>query len=141
MITQEVLDRWRVSQIRTQSPLGLVVLLFDALLLKIEEGRSAIQDGRLEPAHHALMAAQDMLGGLSAVLNPEWEPTANLRRLYAFARRRIMDANLKKTTEPLDEVRPILRTLRGTFAQVAEGEAPPAAAPTRDSPRSLDFAG
>lgn len=141
MITQQDLDRWRVSQIRTQSPLGLVVMLFDALLVKIEEGRQAIAAGQIEPAHNALMASQDMLGGLAAVLNPEWEPTANLRRLYAFARRRIVDANFQKATEPLDEVAPLLKSLRDTFSKVAEGEAEVSPAESKERPRSLDFAG
>jgi flagellar protein FliS len=143
MITQQDLDRWRVSQIRTQSPMGLVVMLFDALLLKVEEGRQAIHGGQIEPAHNALMAAQDMLGGLSAVLNPDWGPTVNLRQLYSFARRRIMDANFKKAAEPLDEVTPMLKTLRDTFAQVAETSpsGQTAVEEGKESPRSLDFAG
>jgi flagellar protein FliS len=120
MVTQQDLDRWREMQIRTQTPERLLVMLFDALLVRIGEARTAIAASRIEAAHNALVGGQDLLGGLSAAFNPDWPPTVNLRRIFAFCRRRLMDANFEKAVAPLDEVEPLIRTLRETFLQVAE---------------------
>lgn len=141
---QRELDRWREMSIRTSSPQGLMVLLFDGALKAMGQARAGVALGDIEASHNALMQAQDIVLALTSVLSPDWPPTANCIKLFGFVHSRLVDANWKKALEPLDEAEPVLRELREAFAQLGQGSLSPVgvgAGGSQDRKGGLDFAG
>lgn len=143
---QRELDRWREMAIRTSSPQGLVILLFDGTLKAMAQARPALEAGDIEASHNALMQAQDIVMALMSVLSPDWPPTANLVKLFGFVHGRLVDANWKKVASPLDEAEPIVRELREAFAQLGQSALSPVGVGagttgTQDQKGGLNFAG
>ena len=135
------LARWREMSVRTLSPQGLVVFALEGVLRRVGLAEAAMRSGALEDAHVALTESQDALVAVAASLNPNWPPTANLRRLFDFGVRRLRDSNWQKDAAPLAEVTPILRELADAFRQMGQGAAAPRPETEAAPRRTVDFAG
>ncbi|GHS92937.1 hypothetical protein FACS1894107_09940 [Planctomycetales bacterium] len=127
-------DAYRQTQIHTASKEQLVLMLYDGVIRFSEQGRQAILDKNIEKKQFALVRSQDIIFELVNGLDHEkgGEIAANLARLYAYAIKRLVDANLKNDTAGIDETQDIFRNLREAWAvamtqvnrEKAEGKAP-----------------
>ena len=87
--------RYATSQNETASPERLMVLLFQAALRHIRAGAAALEAGRAAEANVPLAKANDILAELHGTLAPARAPAlcAQLGEIYAFAMRRLIEAN------------------------------------------------
>lgn len=118
-----IAQEYKRKQIETAKPGELIVMLYDAALdsLKLAEQALKIEGPeRIEKFHNALIKAQNIITELLVALDLErgGEVAKNLFRLYEFMHRRLVDANITKTVEPIHEVKGLLETLREAWAEV-----------------------
>lgn len=145
-------NAYKQTAINTASKEQLVLMLYDGIIRFSEQGRSAIENKEIEKKQQSLTRAQNIIFELTNSLDFEHggEIATNLSRLYSYAIRRLVDANMKNDTTGIDETQNIFRNLReawaGAMAKVAKeraaGTAPvvehTAAAPAvGDAPRSF----
>jgi len=106
-------QQYRTVSTVTGGPGELLLLLYQAAIKNVGQGRTAIECGRPSVAHSHLMRAQEIVTTLQTTLDFQrgGEIATRLAELYGFVQRRLITANVSKTTEPLDEVLPILRQL------------------------------
>lgn len=128
------------SAVMTASPEQLQLMLLDGCIRFALRGREAILTKNFEQSFEALDRAQKIaleLGeGINRDVNPEIaEP---MQALFNFVYRRLIDANLRRDTQAIDEAVEVLRHQRQTWQIIQEkvsslgaGTAPPAAAPVR----------
>lgn len=113
-----------------RDPRELIVMLYDGALERIAQARGCIEHGRIAdklPLLSRSIAIVDELRG-SLDLARGGPIAANLDELYAYASRRLVEANALNKVEILDEVTGLLRELRQGWAAIAaEHAAPPAA--------------
>ena len=105
------------------TPHRLVQMLFDGLIDEIASARSALLDGRLEAkGRHISRAVRILEEGLRAGLNMEagGELARNLKSLYDYATVRLTQANLRKESEPLDEVARLIEPLRDAWNDIGD---------------------
>ena len=114
---------YRTNSVETAGPAQLVLMLFDRALVGILRARQASGPGALETVNHELMRAQDILTELLVTLDHErgGEIAGNLRSLYAFCIERLVEANVRKDMEILDDVERILRPIRDSWAEACCG--------------------
>lgn len=114
-------------------PLDLIVMLYDgaidALTQAIARFAANDQIGRQQAIARAVRILDE---GLSASLDPSGgEITSHLRELYGYMTRRTLHASLTADPAPLEEVRKLLKDLRGAWAEIATqpstGLTPPSA--------------
>ncbi len=116
---------YQAQAVLTASPGHLVLMLYDGALRFMGHAREALQSPedtprRIEIINNNLIKAQNILTELQANLNHEagGDHAANLDRLYDYYVRRLLDANVKKTVEPVIEVEGLVRQLREGWAEM-----------------------
>ncbi|HON42563.1 MAG TPA: flagellar export chaperone FliS [Bacillota bacterium] len=111
-------NRYMEMQVRTAPAENLVLMLYDGALRFARQAQVDLAEGRMQDAHNNLTRAQDILGELMGSLNMDAGDIAhNLFKLYEFIQYRLTVANVKKSTEPIDDVIQLLGDLRATWAE------------------------
>ncbi len=89
-----------------------VVELYRRLICTLEQAATAIDRRDVPFAHRNLVAAQEVVAGLAASLDPQAGALAgNLARLYAYVGDLLVQANLRKERAPVEEATALLRVL------------------------------
>ncbi|MDI3328442.1 MAG: flagellar export chaperone FliS [Alicyclobacillaceae bacterium] len=110
---------YRAASVQTAPPDRLLLMLYDGLVQFLEGAREALSARRWEDAHRQLVRSQDILRELMVTLNMEYEISRSLMALYDYYYRRLVEANVKKETGPVEEVLAHVRELREAWAQAA----------------------
>lgn len=107
------------NQIETSSPEQILILLYDGAIKFLNQAKIGIQNKDIEFTHNNLIKAQNIISELRDTLDMEigGELANNLYALYNYFNRRLVQANIKKEIEPVDEVLEHLRGLRDTWKQ------------------------
>jgi len=112
----------------------LILMLFEGTLAAIAQARISILAGAVQPKTEAISKAILIIDeGLSASLDlvQGGAIADSLKRLYEYLILRLMHANIRNETEPLDEVARLLGELKQAWAAIA---ADPAASDTANRP-------
>lgn len=132
--TSHAFQTYQQTRVTTASGGQLIILAYEGALKWIAKARHELEKPKpdVEQVHQALVRAQAIVGELQASLRMEegGEVAANLYRLYDFILERLMQANLKKSDEGLEEVVTILRELLDAWKQISSPSlAPPPSQP------------
>lgn len=102
------------TNVRTADQATLIIMLYDGAIRFLKKGQGKIYTGDVEGAHNYMVRGRQIVSELLSTLRPEkaGEVGANLKRIYVYAHNRIVEANLTKDAEILQEVVQILVTLR-----------------------------
>lgn len=113
---------YKKNKFETASPHKLISLLYDACLLNGTRSKKALEEGDMNGAHKAILKMQDILYELIASLNEEQggEISRNLKNLYVYMIDRLVEANMKKTTEPITEVMALLSDIKTAWEQIGK---------------------
>ncbi len=117
-MNQQAAQKYLETKVRTATPEQLQMMLFDGALRFCEQGKVALEKKNFEQSHQALSSAQAIVNQLICSLRPDVMPElcAKLKGLYAFAYRRLVDANLHHKMQSLDEATNVLKYQRRTWA-------------------------
>jgi len=113
---------YRQTQVQSQSPLELVVLLYDGALRFMNAAADAIERRDLVAKRDAMSRATAILAELQNSLNMEsgGEVSANLDRLYTYVHDRLIEANAHARVEPIRESINLFTSLRDAWAEIAK---------------------
>lgn len=107
------------TQIETASQPQLLLMLFDAAVKKLHLSKKAIANKEIEKAHTELTKVQRIFTELMIALDVEkgGELAQELMRIYDFVYHHLVKANIRQDTGLVDEVLPIVETLREGWVQ------------------------
>lgn len=116
-------DAYRQVQIKTANQGKLILMLYDGAIRNLDVALEALphRQRKYDVVNNALVRAQDIIGELMSSLDfaRGGEIARNLFTLYVFMNRQLLEANLRKTDKPIQDVRGMLLELRGAWSQVA----------------------
>lgn len=117
---KEYLER----QVQNSSPAERVVLAYDGAIRFLMKARKAIEEKNIEARFINNKKGADIISYLMETLDLEQggEIAENLRRIYFYMLRRLVEVDVKNDVEPLDEVIGQLRELRASWEKVSRGE-------------------
>lgn len=120
---------YRDTQIKTASQGKLIVMLYDEAIRQIDVAVQAMQKGNdaLDAVSNALLKAQDLVTELMVSLDFErgGEIAQGLFNLYMYFNQQLVEANIKKNSEPLSMIRTMLAELRSAWYQISGKTVPP----------------
>ncbi len=134
--TQTASREYLKNAVLTASPEQLQLMLLDGAIRYCNKAIAAIEAGDIEQSYFALDKAQRVALQLSAGLRRERNPQIvdQMTALYQFVYNRLVDANMSRTREPVDDALRILHHQRETWALLIDklvkefGEKPPSPA-------------
>lgn len=131
MVATSYARTYRANAVLTASPGQLVLMLYDGALKALalaREGFTLSPDdpNRIAVINQQLLKAQNILAELQSGLNFEvgGEFARTMHRLYDYHNRRLFEANLRKTEEPVIEVERLVRELRDAWAEMLTKQDP-----------------
>lgn len=90
----------------------LLLMLVEGAVKFIKISRQAILDKDVKKAHSSLMKTQDIFTELMISLDTtqaDW--TGDLMNIYAFIKEKLIEANMSKKIEVVDEVLPLIEDI------------------------------
>jgi len=110
-------DQYKENSVYTASPEELTYMLYNGLVKFIMKAQHAISKKDMELANESILKAQAIVTELISTLDDKYEIAASLTLLYDYMLRRLIDANVQKSAEILDEVLDFAKDLRDTWEQ------------------------
>ncbi|WP_422614978.1 flagellar export chaperone FliS [Cohnella caldifontis] len=113
---------YQKNKYETASPHRLILMLYDGALSNLNRARIALNGNQRQEAHRYIQKTQDILFELLACLNEEQGGVIaqNLKELYFYMIKQLVQANIQKKADLLDESESILRQLRGAWEQIGK---------------------
>ncbi len=121
------LSRYQEVEIRTATPIQLVLILYDATIANLQKARQHVANRDIAGRTHCINKASSILTELQSNLSFEagGQIAQSLDRLYRYVKKRIFEANLKQDGGPLTECIRLLIGLREAWAEVVRRESQP----------------
>lgn len=110
------------TQVLTASPEQLQLMLYDGAIRFAEQAREAIEQQRTEDSYHLITRTENIVMEMCSGLRDEIAPDicGNMRRLYIYCYEQLVEANIQKDTQPLQNALRILRDMRETWVMLLE---------------------
>lgn len=118
-------NAYRSNAVQTSGE-KLVVMLYDGWLSALEISKDAISSQNLVVAHEYLVRAQNIVSELNNTLDMSYEVSQQLRPLYEFFGRQLVEANVKKDISVIDVQYPLVKGLRDSWEQAMKTISGPA---------------
>lgn len=117
MIAANTASAYKTQQIMTASPEELTLMLYNGALRFVTESIKALETGDLEKSNSSNLRAQDIVTEFMCTLNMDIELSKGMYQLYEYINYRLMQGNIKKDMEQLQEARGMLQELRDTWVE------------------------
>lgn len=114
-MTYNALNQYKQNTVLTATPEELTLMLYDGGIKFMNIGKYSIEKNETMKASNALIRAQDIVSELDASLDMNYEVADNLRNLYGFVMDKLIDANINKEIEPIEEALEIFVEMRDTW--------------------------
>lgn len=118
MVNRNPYATYANNKVMTASPAELTLMLYEGAIKFCNIAIKAIDDNDLTTAHNNIMKVENIIRELKGSLNHKYAVAKDFESVYTYVERRLIEANIKKDKEILEEVLTHLRTMRDTWKEV-----------------------
>ena len=113
----QYVKQYQKANIETASREQILIMLYDGAIQFLNKAKVAMQNKDYEAIHNNLIGAQNIIQEFINSMDREVAPqlAENLISLYEYFIRRLIQANMKRQEEPIDEVLKYLKSLKATW--------------------------
>lgn len=111
-------QQYEKNKILTASPAELTLMLYDGAIKFSNIAVMAIEKGDIEKAHINIRKVQNIITEFQATLNRKYATAKDFDEVYTYLQQRLLEANIRKDKEIMEEVLSHLRVLRDTWKEV-----------------------
>ena len=108
---------YKTQSIQTMTPSEMIIALYEGLIKQLNIALVCIEERNIPEVHLSLVKSQDIINYLISTLNPEIEISGSILPYYELFSRQIMNANLKKDPQIIQEILPIIEEFKQIFIQ------------------------
>jgi len=115
---QNMAQQYNRNKILTATPAELTLLLYEGAIKFCNIAQVAIEKNDTEKAHTNIVKAEMIIEELQSTLNRKYPVAEDFDNVYKYIYRLLVDANMKKDTQVLDQALVELRGMRDTWKEV-----------------------
>ena len=106
------------SKVLTASPAELTLMLYDGAIKFCNIAILAVEQKDIEKAHTHITKTERIIDYFRQTLDMNYPVAEDFDRVYSYLSKRLVEANLKKDKEILEEVNLHLHSMRDTWKEV-----------------------
>jgi len=111
-------NQYSNSKIMTASKPELTLMLYEGAIKFCNIAIIGIQQNDINKAHTNIIKVQRIIEEFRSTLDRKYPVAEDFDRVYVYLLQRLLQANLKKDPEILEEINTHLRTMRDTWKEV-----------------------
>lgn len=111
-------DAYAKNRILTASPAELTLMLYEGAIKFCNIAIVAIEKKDYLKANENIQKTEHIIEEFQGTLNHKYAVAKDFDNVYTYVMQRLVEANVKKDTEILEEVLRHLRTMRDTWKEV-----------------------
>jgi len=112
MMNQQMANAYKNQQVMTSSPEQLTLLLYNGALRFLTESIIAMEQGDITKAHKSNLRVQAIVREFVITLDMSYDLSKDLARLYEYTEYCLIQGNIKKDVEKLQQAKSVLEDLR-----------------------------
>lgn len=117
MALNNAYDQYKQNSIYTASPEELTLMMYNGLVKFLMQSQMAVNEKDIELSNNCIIKAQNIITEFRCTLDMKYDVSNQLDALYDYMNRRLIDANISKDNEIIEEVLGYARELRNTWEQ------------------------
>lgn len=118
MAGQNPYAKYNDSKVLTATPAELTLMLYEGAIKFCNIAIMGIEQGDIQKAHANIMKVQRIIDEFRATLDMKYPVAKDFDRVYIYLQKRLIDANLTKDKEIVEEIATHLRSMRDTWKEV-----------------------
>lgn len=108
------------NKIMTASPAELTLMLYEGAIKFCNIAIVGIEENNVEKAHNNIRKVENIIQEFQSTLNHNYATADDFDNVYKYLLQRLLEANVKKDKEILEEVLTHLRTMRDTWKELMQ---------------------
>lgn len=120
MLNKQGYAAYANNRITTATPAELTLMLYEGAIKFCNIAVAAIEQKDVEKAHNNIVKVENIITEFQATLDHKYPVAQDFDNVYSYLQERLLEANLKKDTEILEEILQHLRTMRDTWKEVMQ---------------------
>lgn len=109
---------YKNNAIQTASPAELTLMLYEGAIKFSNIAVMAIENGDIKKAHDNIIKVENIILEFRSTLDHKYPVWEDFDRVYDYIYRRLVEANIKKDKEILEEALGYIREMRDTWKEV-----------------------
>ena len=106
------------NKIMTASPAELTLMLYDGAIKFCNIAEQAVEEKDIQKAHNNIRKVQNIIGYLQSTLDTRYPVAQDFINIYDYLSKRLVEANVKKDKEILEEINMHLHSVRDNWKEV-----------------------
>lgn len=117
-MTYKALNQYKQNTVLTATPEELTLMLYEGAIKFMNIAKYSIENKDLERTHSSLMRAQDIILELNYSLDMNYDISKQFRSLYDFVLTKLVDANIQKSANAIEEALSIINEMKDAWKEV-----------------------
>lgn len=117
-MNQDTINAYQRNAIMTATPAELTLMLYEGAIKFCNIAIMGIEQKDMEKAHINLKKAQDIISEFRITLDRKYPVWEDFDRVYDYIYRRLVEANLSKDVEIIEDALKQIREMRDTWKEV-----------------------
>ncbi|MCT4596779.1 MAG: flagellar export chaperone FliS [Vallitalea sp.] len=118
MMASNAYNKYQNNTILTASPQELTLMLYNGAIKFCNQAIISIENSEMQKAHNYITRVEDIIEEFIITLDDKYSVYESFKRMYDYVNERLIEANMNKDIEILNEVLGYLRELRDTWKEV-----------------------
>ncbi|MCR5203804.1 MAG: flagellar export chaperone FliS [Lachnospiraceae bacterium] len=117
-MTAAMANVYKSNSIQTASPAELTLMLYDGAIKFCNIALGAIENNDVAKAHTNIVKAENIITEFRSTLDFKYPVAKDFERVYDWIYRRLVEANMHKDAEVLEDATRLIREMRDTWKEV-----------------------
>lgn len=110
--------QYQRNSVQTASPAKLTLMLYDGAVKFANIAIEGLHEGDVEKAHKNIIKVQNIIVEFRSTLDMKYPVAKDFDVVYDYIYRRLVEANMKKDVEIMEEALKYIKEMRDTWKEV-----------------------